>query len=727
MHLEKLVTFKGRKGALLLVVADGVGLADAGPANALSLAHTPVIDGLLASNFSTQLHAHGTYVGQPSDADMGNSEVGHNTIGGGRIFDQGAKLVNAAFANGSLFESDAWQEIEARGKQGKTIHFLGLLSDGNVHSHIDHLLQLIRRCQQSAIASVCVHTLLDGRDVEPRSAEKYLAQLQDTLDEINTSGDFNYRIATGGGRMAITMDRYEADWDMVKRGFDTHVLSQVAGIGNEVSDAIAEVQRQYREKPTRSDQYLAPFVVVDERGAVGKMVDGDGVVFFNFRGDRAIEISQALEDPDFSKFARGDYPQVYYCGMLQYDGDLNVPANYLLNPPLIDRTMVEFMCAEGLHTFAVSETQKFGHVTYFWNGNRSGYIDESLERYIEIPSDNCEFNLAPKMKAVEVTDATIELIDSGKYQFGRINFANGDMVGHTGDIPATVQSLECVDQCLARLIECVNRNDGILIFTADHGNTDEMFVEKDGKWIEKTSHTLNPVPFAIVDHALDRSGDNSGDNAYQLSHLADGGLANIAATVFNLLGYRAPADYHPSLITLTNEPNRLGIYRGSVIDLGLETSPLPNGEIMAMEIARHPGGAVVVAMDEQQNLCVIKQFRQTVNDWLWEFPAGLIDPHEPAEQTAQRELKEETGCSARQWQTLGSTLTSPGFCDERLHLFLATELDKGQAHHEAHEFIEIHWLPLNEVKELVHCGAMDDAKSIVTLYKLEHYLAQVQG
>lgn len=716
MHLEKLVTFKGRKGALLLVVADGVGLAEAGPANALSLAHTPVIDGLLKSSLSTQLHAHGTHVGLPSDTDMGNSEVGHNTIGGGRIFDQGAKLVNAAFASGNLFESDVWQEIEARGKQGKTIHFLGLLSDGNVHSHIDHLLQLIKRCQQSAIVSVCVHALLDGRDVDPRSAVKYLSQLQDTLDEVNLSAKFNYRIATGGGRMAITMDRYEADWDMVKRGFDTHVLSNVAGIGNEVSDAMVEVQRQYQANPKLSDQYLAPFVVVDEQGAVGKMMDGDGVVLFNFRGDRAIEISQALEDADFSKFDRGDYPQVYFCGMLQYDGDLNVPENYLVNPPRIERSMVEFMCAEGMHTFAVSETQKFGHVTYFWNGNRSGYIDESLETYIEIPSDNCEFNQAPAMKAVEVTDATIELINSGKYRFGRINFANGDMVGHTGDIPATVQSLECVDQCLGRLIECVNRNNGILIFTADHGNADEMFTEKDGKRIEKTSHTLNPVPFTIV--------DNAGDNAYKLNHSMDGGLANIAATVFNLLGYRPPTDYQPSLITLANEPNRRGIYRGSVVDLGLETSPLPNGEIMAMEIMRHPGGAVVVAMDEQQNLCLIKQFRPVVNDWLWEFPAGLIGPHELAEQTARRELKEETGLDAGQWHDLGSILTSPGFCDERLHLFLATNISKGETHHEAHEFIEIHWLSINKVEKLVHSGEMNDAKSIVTLYKLQEHLAR---
>lgn len=738
MHLEKLITFKGRKGALLLVVADGVGLAEPGPANALSLANTPVIDKLLKSNLSTQLHAHGSYVGLPTDSDMGNSEVGHNTLGGGRIFEQGAKLVNAAFASGGIYQSECWQEIEARGKRGNTIHFLGLLSDGNVHSHIDHLLQMVQRCQQSAIASVCVHVLLDGRDVAPRSAAKYLRQLQQALEQVNRSGDFNYRIASGGGRMAITMDRYQADWDMVKRGYDTHVLAQVAGIGREVTDALDEVQRQYDGNAKLSDQYIAPFVVVggqgddqsNEQGAVGKMADGDGVVLFNFRGDRGIEISQALEDPEFSKFNRGDYPEVYFCGMLQYDGDLQVPKNYLVDPPLIERTMGEFMCAEGMHTFAVSETQKFGHVTYFWNGNKSGYIDQSLETYIEIPSDNCEFNQAPAMKAAEITDATIKLLDSKKYKFGRINFANGDMVGHTGDIPATVQSLQCVDACLARLLECVNRNNGILIFTSDHGNADEMFVEIEGKRSERTSHSLNPVPFVIADSAVDGAADSAtgsmGDAAtYQLNDNIEGGLANVAATVFNLLGYRAPEDYQPSLIAFANEPNRRAIYRGSVVNLGLETSKLPNDEIIAMEIVRHPGGAVAVAMDDKNNLCIIKQFRHAVNDWIWEFPAGTIEIDEPIEQTARRELKEETGLEARQWHALGSILTTPGFCDERLHIFLATGLVKGETAYQAHEVIEVHWLSINKIKALISSGELDDAKSIVALYQVQEYLASI--
>ena len=411
MHLDKLITFHGRRGPILLVVADGVGLAPAGPANALSLANTPIIDSLLNSKHSTRLHAHGTYVGLPSDSDMGNSEVGHNALGGGRIFDQGAKLVNAAFETGSIYESDSWKEIHRQGTAGNTIHFLGLLSDGNVHSHINHLLAMLEKCHQSDIKSICVHVLLDGRDVEPRSAPHYLRILEQKLTEINQqSDDRNYRIASGGGRMVITMDRYNADWGMIEKGYQIHVHGSTSLSGTEVSNAIDEVNRQYTDDPDLSDQYISPFVIVDDHGPVGKMQDGDGIVLFNFRGDRAIEISQAIEDDQFSAFDRGKRPDVFFCGMLEFDGDLNVPNHYLVNPPVIDQTMVEYLCAENIKSFAISETQKFGHVTYFWNGNNSGYVDESLETYVEIPSDNCEFNQAPEMKAKEITEATIQLL-----------------------------------------------------------------------------------------------------------------------------------------------------------------------------------------------------------------------------------------------------------------------------------------------------------------------------
>ncbi|MGR3914816.1 MAG: 2,3-bisphosphoglycerate-independent phosphoglycerate mutase [Gammaproteobacteria bacterium] len=542
IHLDKLTSFSGRPGPLLLIVMDGVGIAPPGPANAVSLARTPALDALAASKWHARLHAHGTHVGLSNDQEMGNSEVGHNTLGGGRVFAQGAKLVMQAFADASIFRTRVWREVESRGARGNSVHFLGLLSDGNVHSHISHLLALLERCRASGIHSVCAHVLLDGRDVAPRSAPAYLAQLEEKMAQINRAPGFDYRIASGGGRMAVTMDRYQADWPMVKRGFDAHVH----GIGRAVANAAEEVRRQYAADSGINDQYLAPFVVTDAGGAPrGVMRDGDAVVLFNFRGDRAIEISRALEEDDFDVFERGVMPKLFFCGMLQYDGDRQVPKRYMVNPPRIDRTMVEFLCAEKLKTFAVSETQKFGHVTYFWNGNRSGRFDESLETWVEIPSDDGEFHRAPAMKAVEITDATIKLLRSGQYRFGRINFANGDMVGHSGDIAATVRALEVVDRCIARLLAAAAACGGMVIVTADHGNADEMFVEKNGKRMVRTAHSLNPVLFAISD-----SGE---DGAYEMADLDAPGLANVAATVFNLLGYRAPPDYMPSLISFPDE------------------------------------------------------------------------------------------------------------------------------------------------------------------------------
>ena len=547
MKLEKLAAFDGNPGPLLLIVMDGVGIAPAGPGNAVALANTPTLDKLMASDWHVALHAHGTHVGLTDDREMGNSEVGHNTLGGGRIFAQGAKLVKQAIDDGAIFQSDAWREVELC--EG-TVHFIGLLSDGNVHAHIGHLFALLDRCVAAQKKSVRVHILLDGRDVEPRSALTYLAQLEKKLADINHAGHadgFNYCIASGGGRMAITMDRYQADWQMVKRGFDAHVH----GIGTCVESARAEIARQYAADADLTDQFLAPFVIADNGKPCGAMRDGDAVVLFNFRGDRAIEISRALGEAEFAEFDRGAMPKIFFCGMLQYDGDLAVPKNYLVNPPTITRTMVEYMCAEKIKTFAVSETQKFGHVTFFWNGNRSDKFDAELETWIEIPSDDIEFSRAPAMKAVEITDATIELLQSEQYRFGRINFANGDMVGHSGDIDATVRAVETVDACIAKLIEAVAQYRGTVIVTADHGNADEMISEKNGKRSVRTAHSLNPVPFAIVDCAADISPDNFKTNAprpYRLSAVDNPGLGNVAATVFNLLGYHAPPDYMPSLI-----------------------------------------------------------------------------------------------------------------------------------------------------------------------------------
>ena len=538
LKLENNTNFSGRKGPLLLIIMDGVGLGKEYEGNAVYKAKTPVLDKLLTGKLVTKLKAHGPAVGLPSDGDMGNSEVGHNAIGAGRVFAQGAKLVENSIQTGEIFKSHAWQEILERGKKGGAVHFIGLLSDGNVHSHINHLFALINNCAENGVRKVRIHPLLDGRDVGERSALDYINPTQELLDKISKEKNFDYKIASGGGRMVTTMDRYNADWDVVKRGWDAHVH----GIGRQFKSAAEAVQTYYDEDPKSTDQYLGQFVIVDDNGEpVGKILDGDSVLDFNFRGDRAIEISRAFDEPDLDTIDRGEVPDVFYAGMMEYDGDLHIPKNYVVEPPQIDRTVSEYLCAEKVNMFAISETQKFGHVTYFWNGNRSGYIDESVETYVEIPSDRIEFHKAPKMKALEITDKAIELLKSGKYRFGRINLANGDMVGHTGVMEAAITAMETVDACVGRLLEVVKELDGIAVITADHGNSDEMFTEKNGVRTPKTAHTLNPVPLIIYDPQY--------NGEYHMAGVQNAGLSNIAATLLNLLGFEKVKDYDDSLVS----------------------------------------------------------------------------------------------------------------------------------------------------------------------------------
>jgi 2,3-bisphosphoglycerate-independent phosphoglycerate mutase len=541
LKLNKLKNFSGRKGPLLLIIMDGVGLGKEYDGNAVYKANTPVLDKLMQSKLFTKLKAHGPSVGLPTDDDMGNSEVGHNAIGAGRIFDQGAKLVNKALQSGEIFKTEIWKNIVEIGKKGGTVHFLGLLSDGNVHSNISQLFILINKCAEIGIEKVRLHMLADGRDVPGRTALTYIKQTEELFAKIKNERGLLYKIASGGGRMKVTMDRYNADWEIVERGWKAHVL----GIGRKFSSAKEAVETFYKEDEKIIDQYLDPFVIVDaDDKPVGTIQDGDSVVCFNFRGDRAIEISRAFEEKDFNKFDRLRYPNVYYAGMMQYDGDLLIPKNYLVFPPQIDRTISAYLCAEEITSFAISETQKFGHVTYFWNGNRSGYIDKSFETYIEIPSDRIEFDKAPKMKAYEITEKTSELLRSNKYKFGRINFPNGDMVGHTGNFDAAVIAVETTDECVGKLLKVIDETKGIALITADHGNSDEMYTEKNGVKTPKTSHTLNPVPFIIYDPQY--------DNEYEMADVKNAGLANIAATILNLLGFKKVEDYNESLIKFNN-------------------------------------------------------------------------------------------------------------------------------------------------------------------------------
>ncbi|MCK6488646.1 MAG: 2,3-bisphosphoglycerate-independent phosphoglycerate mutase [Planctomycetes bacterium] len=529
-----------RKGPVVVVVMDGYGLGADYPGNAINAARKPVLDELFKTCPWTRLAAHGTAVGMPSDADMGNSEVGHNALGAGRVFSQGAKLVADAIASGKLFAGKGWGEVVANAlAKQSTLHFIGLFSDGNVHSHLDHLKAMIVEANKRGVKKVAVHALLDGRDVGETSALDYTEPFEAWIAGVNP----DYGIASGGGRMFITMDRYDADWSMVERGWATHVLAQ----GKRFPSASAAVKGLRAEKPGVIDQDLPAFVV--ERGGkpFAPIVTGDSVVYFNFRGDRSVEMSKAFvgEVP----FKR-EKPDVCFAGMMTYDGDTNLPPRILVEPPTIDRVMGQYLADSGVAQLACSETQKYGHVTYFWNGNRSGYLNEKMERYVEIPSDRVSFDERPWMKAAEVTDAMIAELKTGRFGFARCNYPNGDMVGHTGVFNAARMGVEAVDMCLGRLLPVIKSLGGIALITADHGNADEMYEmdKKGGVKMEngrpkaKTAHTLNPVPFIIYDPAF--AGEYSLGTA-----VAKPGLANVAATALDLMGWRAPEGYEPSLLT----------------------------------------------------------------------------------------------------------------------------------------------------------------------------------
>ena len=544
--LKKLTSFAGVSGPVVVIVMDGYGLPKTDVGSAIAAAKKPTLDRLFANYPNIRLRAHGTAVGMPSDDDMGNSEVGHNAIGAGQVYSQGAALVANAIADGAIWQGAAWQQVVAGAKAGRgVIHFIGLFSDGNVHSHIDHLKAMVVQAKAEGIKTVRIHALLDGRDVPETSALEYVVPFEAFLAELSTDG-FDARIASGGGRQYITMDRYDANWAMVERGWKTHVLGQ----GPQFANATAAVNGLREQNPGTIDQDLPEFVIGENGQPIGTIEDGDSVVFYNFRGDRAIEISRAFEEAAFDKFDRVRAPKVTYAGMLQYDGDLKLPARFLVAPPAIKDTSGEWFSKLGLTQYACSETQKFGHVTYFWNGNRSGKF--AGETWEEVPSDVVPFEQRPWMKAAEIADAMIAAIKSGQYKTLRCNFANGDMVGHTGNFDAARIAIEAVDLSLARVLQAIDAAGGVALITADHGNADEMFEldkktklpaqNKDGSFKAKTAHTLNPVPLILYDNV---SGGKLG-----LQQTDTCGLSNIAATVVNLLGYEKHPAWDDSVLVI---------------------------------------------------------------------------------------------------------------------------------------------------------------------------------
>ena len=536
------------KGPVVLIIMDGVGIKEIETGNAVAGAKKPILDNCMKNYPMQKLKAHGTAVGLPSDGDMGNSEVGHNAIGAGQVYSQGAKLVSESLASKSMYQSEVWQSLVADAKKGGTLHFVGLLSDGNVHSHIDHLLAMLDEAQEEGVAKVRIHILLDGRDVGETSALQYVDQLEAKLSELSDDSH-DYRIASGGGRMVITMDRYGANWGMVEAGWKTHVL----GEGRQFATAKEAIETYRAEIPNVIDQDLPAFVIAENGAPVGTIEDGDSVILYNFRGDRAQELTVAFESgAEFDKFDRVRVPNVNYAGMLEYDGDLHIPKKFLVSPPVIRNTLGELLANKGIAQLAISETQKYGHVTYFFNGNRSSKFNDDLEEYIEIPSDIVPFEQRPWMKSAEITDKLVELISENKYPFMRVNFPNGDMVGHTGVFESAVIGVESVDIALKRILPAIDAVGGMAIITADHGNAEEMYelakdgspkADKDGRIKAKTSHTLNKVPCIFYDNTENK-------DKYEVVDSDSYGLANIAATIADLLGVEKPDCWESSMIKM---------------------------------------------------------------------------------------------------------------------------------------------------------------------------------
>ena len=545
--LKKSTNFEGPEGPVVLVIMDGVGIGKNVESDFVKIADTPNLDWLRENAVYSEVRAHGLAVGLPDDGDMGNSEVGHNAIGCGRVFAQGAALVGDAIATGSMYEGDTWKELVGNVDSNDSIlHFIGLFSDGNVHSNLNHLEAMLTKAKEQGVKKARVHALIDGRDVPPTSALEYIERFDKFLAGINADGSVDYCVASGGGRMNITMDRYDADWTMVDRGWSAHVKAEGRTFGS-----MREAVETFRaEKDGILDQDLPAFIIERDGAPVGPVVDGDSVIFFNFRGDRSLEITKCFEAEELTEFDRGPKLDVVYAGMMQYDGDLKLPAKYLVTPPAIDRTMSEYLSDAGVKQFAISETQKFGHVTYFFNGNNSGKFE--METWKEIPSDVCPFENAPVMKAVEVTDEVVAAIESGEFKFIRLNFPNGDMVGHTGNFDAVKTAVEAVDTGVGRIVEALKKANGIMVCSADHGNSDDMCeldkksgelkLDAKGQRKPKTAHSLNPVPAIVFDPA--------GTSNVRDAGVEGAGIANLAATCITLLGYEPPADYTPSIVTV---------------------------------------------------------------------------------------------------------------------------------------------------------------------------------
>jgi 2,3-bisphosphoglycerate-independent phosphoglycerate mutase len=508
--------------SVCLVVLDGWGLAPAGPGNAVSLADTPVFDRLWEAYPHTQLTACGRAVGLP-DGQMGNSEVGHLNLGAGKIVRQDLTRIDDAVADGELAENPALRDACAVGRAAGRLHLLGLVSDGGVHASMEHLRALIELAADHGVPDIVLHAFTDGRDTLPESGAGYLATVEGWLR------DHGGRVATVSGRY-YAMDR-DRRWPRVQLAYDAIVHGRPAPLGDDPDDlagtpdgpttahaesAVAAVRDAYERGET--DEFVRPTLVGEE----GRIRDDDAVLFFNFRPDRARELTRALAEPGFAEFDRGAAPRVHYTTLTAYQEDWDYPIAFPPDRPTA--TLASVLAARGLHQLHVAETEKYPHVTYFFNGGEEHEYDGEQRRLVDSPRDVPTYDHKPEMSAAAAASAFVEGWQSGRYSFGIINFANPDMVGHTGVIPAAVKAIETVDAQLGRVVEAVNASGGACIVTADHGNADHM-LEPDGS--PNTAHSLNPVPLIVTAGAAE---------------LRDGGiLADVTPTVLDLLGLDQPA------------------------------------------------------------------------------------------------------------------------------------------------------------------------------------------
>ena len=533
--------FSGR-GPLIHVVLDGWGVGAPDETNAIHQAALPIMDRLRQNFPYTQLWTHGKYVGLPSENDLGGSEVGHMTMGAGIIKQQGPTLIRKLIQSGDFFKIPALSKIIKNCLNHDTpLHLLGLLSDGNIHSHLDHMQAIVRHAFQAGIRCCYVHALLDGRDVGVQSALTYTEPFEKLFAELKEQrAEIDYAFASGGGREAITMDR-DNNWEKVEAGWNIHVQGKSENSFPCIKDAI----EYFRIKsPGIIDQDIPGFVIVRNGKAIAPIEDNHGLIFTNFRGDRAIEFSRAILADDFPHFERPVRPQVMFAGMTQYDQDNEIPPEYLVGTPEVDDPFGKRILELGLKQFRLTETQKYPHVTFFYNGGYREPLDSSMENYHLIASDKIQsFASQPAMKAGEIRNKAVEFIRSGEYQYGLINFANADMVGHTGDFQAAVHAVETIDAALDSIVNAIDEMKGLLVITADHGNADQMLIQNSNGTMEiNTKHSLNPVPFMIFDPLY------NGD--YHLKPFGEdfnNNLSNVAATNFILLGQSVPDDLAPPL------------------------------------------------------------------------------------------------------------------------------------------------------------------------------------